>query len=67
MKSAASSVRLIRSAAAMSSDLLRMLMRRATGRYRAGASHSRRRHVAAASARPIIDANKVTTAPSARK
>ena len=33
-ESAASSVRLIRSAAAMSSDLLRMLMRRATGRYR---------------------------------
>ena len=34
-ESAASSVRLIRSAAAMSADLLHMLMRRATGRYRA--------------------------------
>jgi glycosyltransferase involved in cell wall biosynthesis len=33
-ESAASSVRLIRSAAAMSTDLLRMLVRRATGRYR---------------------------------
>jgi hypothetical protein len=35
-ESAASSVRLIRSAAAMSTDLLRMLVRRATGRYRPG-------------------------------
>jgi glycosyltransferase involved in cell wall biosynthesis len=35
-ESAASSVRLIRSAMAMSTDLLRMLARRATGRYRAG-------------------------------
>ena len=33
-ESAASSVRLIRSAAAMSTDLLRMLVRRTTGRYR---------------------------------
>jgi hypothetical protein len=33
-ESAASSVRLIRSAAAMSTDLLRMLVRRASGRYR---------------------------------
>jgi glycosyltransferase involved in cell wall biosynthesis len=33
-ESAASSVRLIRSAAAMSTDLLRMLVRRANGRYR---------------------------------
>ena len=37
-ESAASSVRLIRSAAAMSSDLLRMLMRRVTGRYRPAGS-----------------------------
>jgi glycosyltransferase involved in cell wall biosynthesis len=34
-ESAASSVRLIRSAAAMSTDLLRMMARRASGRYRA--------------------------------
>ena len=34
-ESAASSVRLIRSAVAMSTDLLRMLVRRAAGRYRA--------------------------------